>query len=75
MPGQASQHDSREDADRGRGGDDGQAVAAEHLPEEDGERCEQDGRQHEAVPEQLETEPAPLKRLKTSALALRRMFG
>jgi hypothetical protein len=48
-------HDGCEDADHGRGGDDGQAVAVEHLPEEDGERCEQDGRQHEAVPEKLET--------------------
>jgi hypothetical protein len=31
-------HDGRQDADHGRRGDDGQAVAAEYLSEEDGER-------------------------------------
>jgi hypothetical protein len=54
-------HDGREDADHGRGGDDAQAVTVEHLPEEDGERGEQDRRQHEAVPEKLEMNPARLE--------------
>jgi hypothetical protein len=51
-------------ADHGRRGDDGQTLAAEHLPEEDGERGKQDRRQHKAVPEKLEMNPA-LKRLKS----------
>src|SRR5688572_18355314 len=51
-------HDGREHADHGRRGDDCKAVAGEHLSQEYGEWCEQDGRQHEAVPEELQADPA-----------------
>jgi hypothetical protein len=54
-------HDGREDADHSRRGHDGQAVAGEHLSQEDGERCEQDGRDHEAEPKELETHAARLE--------------
>jgi hypothetical protein len=39
----------------------GEAVAGEHLPHEDGERREQDGREHEAVPEQLQRQAAGIE--------------
>ena len=68
-------HDGREDTDHSRRGHDGQAVAAEHLSEEDGERGKQDGRQHEAVPEQLETNPARLEAAQNLPVGLRRISG
>jgi hypothetical protein len=54
-------------ADHGRRGDDGQTLAAEHLPEEDGERGKQDRRQHKAVPEKLEMNPARLEAAQVGA--------
>ena len=51
-------HDGREDPDRRRDRDDLEPVAGQHLAEQDGERREQDGRQHEAVPDQLQPQPA-----------------
>jgi len=47
-------HDRSKDADHGRNRHDRQAIRDEHLSQEYGEGPEQDGGEHEPVPDQLE---------------------
>jgi hypothetical protein len=68
-------HDGREDTDHGRRRHNGEAVTSEYLSQKYGKRREQDGRQHEAVPEKLEAHPARLEAFSISSVGLRRMSG
>jgi hypothetical protein len=66
--GKAEQLDGRrEHPDRCRDRDELEPVAREHLSEYHRERSKQDGGQHEAVPEQLQPQPARLEAVQDRA--------
>jgi hypothetical protein len=68
-------HDGREDADHDCGGNDCEAIAAEHLPKQDSERGSITAVSMKPYQSSLRLTPPALKRPKTSRVGLRRIFG